>query len=254
MSTIHCAPDLVEEAVFLFMTQSGGTDPVAAATWRREREPLYLSPPGVGRERAFQGHARAWFERLGLSAPIEAALRSCPRVSAGLSAIEVRRVVRARDVGSEVFGAAGAARADPKRMILGLQPHRFLDAAALEALVLCELLHADDMLDPDFGFDPDLDAGPEADPARRELVRDRFRVLWTARVQGRLARRSDPHASPPPADPSFRLAFGRSADSDAVEGLFREAWSGGLATYDELLDRACCGCGRALASSSPSPP
>jgi hypothetical protein len=254
MSTIHWAPDLVEEAVFLHWTQAARTDPSAASIWAREREPLYLALPGSGRDKAFQEHARSWFARLRLGEPIEAALRACPRVLAGLPEIDVRRVVRARDEGSEVFGGADSTIHGAKRMVLGVLPHRFLDPAALEEIALRELLYADDMLDPDFGFDPRLDAGPDADPARRELVCDRFRVLWAARVSGRMGRRSAPQMIPPPPDARFKLAFGRGLDPGAIEALFREVWSGGLATYDALLAQASSGyVPAALATSSRSP-
>lgn len=251
MLPIRYAPELVEEAVFLALTQGSARDPALALAWQREREPLYLLAPGPGRDRAFQAHASGWFTRLGLEQPLESALRRCPRVRAGVSAIDVRRVVRARDEGSEVFGARAAGGASSCRMVLGLLPQRFLDPASVEELALRECLHADDMLDPEFGFDPDEKPGGDCEPARAELVCDRFRMLWRARVSGRLARRTSSRAAAPDPEVRFRLAFGPDADPAAVETLFREAWSGSLATYDALVERASDGC--AVASENRCP-
>jgi hypothetical protein len=238
MPTIRYAPELVEEAVFLAMTQGSSPDRALALAWQRERDPLYLLPPGPGRDRAFQAHASGWFTRLGLGAPIENALRRCPRVEAGLSALDVRRVARARDEGSEVFGPSGGNVGSSCRMVFGLRPQRFLDLASVEELALREFLHADDMLDPEFGFDPDARPGGECEPARAELVCDRFRMLWRTRVSGRLARRTGARASPPDPEAPFLRAFGPQADPAAVKALFREVWSGSLASYDALVERA----------------
>jgi hypothetical protein len=119
-------------------------------------------------------------------------------------------------------------------------PARFLEPDALEELALRELCYADDLLDPAFAFDPRR-ADAETDPARRELARDRFKVLWRARIDGRLPRRRNSTATVPTADARFRAAFGPTADPQAVDELFRKAWSGELATYPQLLDPATCG-------------
>lgn len=248
MSTLEVAAELAEEAVFLFMTQGSAADPVAIASWHRERETLYLAPQGADREGLFRNHAQVWFKKLELGQPIVAALRACPRVLRRIPSIQVRRVARFRDEGSEVFGPSGpndASGPGPGRMILGLRPQRFLDARSLEEFALRELLHADDMLDPDFGFDPVFEPTPGCEPARRDLVRDRLRVLWDARVEGRLARRRDPVATAPPAGAGFRQAFGVSADPLAVEELHARAWGGHLASYDRILECAKRGCAQA---------
>ncbi|TAH36410.1 MAG: hypothetical protein EYC70_11465 [Planctomycetota bacterium] len=235
MSALEFEPGLAEEAVFLWVSRRLESEATVAA-WQRERESLYHSAPGPARERAFREHAAGWFDRLRLGQPIHSALRACPRVAQGIPALSVRGVVRARDEGSEVLGTAGADQ--PERMVLGLRPQRFLDPPALEELALREFLHADDMLDPEFGFDPVFDPGFPSGYGNRERVRDRLRVLWEARVHGRMARGVNPRAAPPAPDADFRVAFGRDADSSAVDALFCGAWSGALATYGALLERA----------------
>jgi hypothetical protein len=224
-------PRLVEEAVFLYIRERSLANP-ATREWHREREALYVASRGADRERAFRELASRWFGRLGLACPIERAIGMCPGVRAGLSSIHLRGVVRARDEGSELFAAAGSPR--PDRMILALEPRRFLAPVELEDFALCELLHAEDILDPAFGFDPVFDPDPELGHARRELLRDRFHVLWEARVAGRMARRAGPSA-PSTATPHFRRAFGSEADPLEVDARFLDAWSGRLCTHRALL-------------------
>jgi len=254
MTAIHCAADLLEESVFLYMQAKA--DQVDALLWQGQRDALYGTTTTRERDDAFQAHARLWFERLGLARPIETALRTFPRVRTALESVDLRRVLRAREEGSEVYGSQSAA-GGARHLVLGLLPGRFLDPQALEELALRELCYADDLLDPAFGFDPRR-ADAETDPARREIVRDRFKVLWRARVDGRLQRRHGSTAAPSASDPRFRAAFGRACDPLAVADLFQRAWSGELATYAQLLDQALSGVGSAplvsaKAGSSSSP-
>ena len=236
MSTLEFEPVLVEEAVFLAMHSMD----TSVRAWERERDALYRTPASPTRERAFRDLAAKWFDQLGLARPIESALRACPRVRDGIVTIDIRHVVRARDECSEVLGRSGACK--PERLVLGLRPERFLVPATLEELALREFLHADDMLDPAFGFERTFDAGAEPGSAQLELVRDRFCVLWEARVQGRMARRADAAAAPPLPSARFRKVFGAHAPPSAVETLFQRAWSGALASYGALIEHAVLGC------------
>ena len=154
----------------------------------------------------------------------------------------MRRCRSARREGSELFRSEDA---EPL-FVLGVRAERFCDRPGLYAFALRELLYAEDMLDPAFGHRPALPPGLE--PARRELVRDRYRVLWEARVAGRMARAGVAHGPPDGAPPRFRRAFGRAADPAAVDALYGEAFGGGLATQAALLEPALSGV------TAPGPP
>ena len=116
---------------------------------------------------------------------------------------------------------------------------RFLDREKLFAFALRELLYAEDMLAPSFGYRPKLALDPELEPARVELVRDRFRVLWEARVAGRAERRSGREADAS-APRRFRRAFAPLGDEATFE-LYALARTGALATFDELVEHAAFG-------------
>ena len=239
MAIVDVDPGLAEEAVFLALRERPAEEPAVRA-WDRERDELYRLPPGPERDRGFRELARAWLARLDLARPVERALAACPCARAQLSAIHVRRARRPRDEGSDLFSAPRAGR--PERMILAALPRRFLEPARLEELALCELLHAEDILDPAFGFEPVFDPDPAAGHARRELLRDRFQVLWEVRVRGRMARL----AGGGPAPEALALRAGRAFAGARVDALVRSAWSGELASRRALLD--------ALLSAAPDPP
>ena len=249
MTTIHCASDLVEESVFLYMQEKA--DVVDALLWQGQRDALYGSATESEHDGAFQSHARLWFERLALARPIEMSLATFPRVRAALERLDVRRVLRAREEGSELYGSPDPASASTRWLALGVLPQRFLVPDKLEELALRELLYTDDLLDPAFGYDPRR-AEAEPDPARRQLARHRFDALWRARIDGRLQRRQGASASAPAADARFRAAFGRASDPRALDELYRAAWSGQLATCAQLLDGALSGVDSASRSSTPA--
>ena len=88
----------------------------------------------------------------------------------------------AREEGAELFVAERR-----RSVAIRLAPATLLGPERLLELLRHELLHVADMLDPRFAYEPwfpSLDAGP----AHRELLKDRYRVLWDAYIDGRLSR------------------------------------------------------------------
>ena len=78
--------------------------------------------------------------------------------------------------------------AQPKIVFIRLRPESFLDPEALLTFLRHELLHVADMVDPRFGYMKDLlasDTGPSYDA----ILRTRYRVVWDATIDGRLARK-----------------------------------------------------------------
>jgi len=206
---IEIAPDLVEEALFLWMRAAAdrGEDALVAR-WERGREAAYRERSGSARASAFRALARSWSRELELEAPLGSALERCPHASERIERVLVRKVARARDEGSELYvdesGTDAVARA---RLTLTLRARTFLDPRELFETALREFLHAEDMLDPDFGYRPSLPAELAEEPARHELVRDRLRVLWEARVAGRMAALGGGSGPLPDPTPAFRRAF-----------------------------------------------
>jgi hypothetical protein len=73
-------------------------------------------------------------------------------------------------------------------LLVRLRPESLLEAERLRALLRHELLHAADMLDPAFGYSRELPAS-DSGPSYDNLLRDRYRVVWDATIDGRLCQR-----------------------------------------------------------------
>lgn len=221
-------PALVEEAVFQsFRAQARPAD---EWRWNAEREELY-SLPAPERSTAFGALALRWFRRLGFRGLLERCLERVPHVRAGVLEVRLERAPGPRAEGSELFhGAYGM------RLVLSIAATRFGDPAALEALLMHELLRAEDMLDPAFAYRADL--GPDlarGDP-RAELVRDRLRALWELRLRARTARLLG-HECDGPQRRDLERAFAGRAGDELAE-LAGRAARGELARFPELLELA----------------
>ncbi|NOT32318.1 MAG: hypothetical protein HOP15_17870 [Planctomycetes bacterium] len=233
-------PALAEEALFERMRMLESAGGAEARLWQREREAIYDQCEASARAAAFVELAGAWFERLDLAQPLRAALALTPHVRAKVTEIRLHRVARRAQEGSELYREA-----ELTRLVFGLSPARFGDSTTLSQFFLGECLYAEDMLDPGVGFSPELDPAHGDERARTELVRDRLRVLWEARVRGRAAALlgAEVPLRPPPA---FARAFagvcgGVSAgdsESNGIRVLHQRASEGALATFPQLLAAA----------------
>lgn len=175
---------LVEEAVFCAVrTREEETD------FRAERDQLYEIPDPETRETEFRVFHAACFERLGLGEGIAAALQEQPAVAANVGRCLVASALSSRDEGAELFVLPenGQAEAQRRAVLIRLTPETLTLPDRLGSLLRHELFHIADMLDPCFGYQPRLPV-TEAGPTPDRLLRDRYRVLWDAFIDGRLAR------------------------------------------------------------------
>ncbi|MFQ5830181.1 MAG: hypothetical protein ACE5JD_13645 [Candidatus Methylomirabilia bacterium] len=179
---IEYEPRLVEEAVLLAVPGSAGE-----AEFRVERDRLYEISEPEEREASFRALHAAWLVRLGLGQEVERAFAEHPSIAASTHRGVAFSASSGRDEGAEIFvsaadGASGAAR---RTVILRLRGQTLAIPERLDAFLRHELLHIADMLDPRFGYEPQLPSSP-AGPVYDQLLRERYRVLWDAFVDGRL--------------------------------------------------------------------
>ncbi|MDP6942911.1 MAG: hypothetical protein QF464_02080 [Myxococcota bacterium] len=243
MAEIQITPDLVEEALFLWMRAASERGDLALVEdWERERESAYLEPSGAAREAAFGALASSRFRELELGAPLSSSLEHCPHASTIIERVLVRKVARPRDEGSELYvDESNDGEATSARLTLAICAQTFLDPSALADLTLREYLHAEDMLDPEFGYRPALSPDQPLEPARHELVRDRSRMLWEARVAGRMAALQDAQDPLPDPPPIFQRAFS-SLSGERCLALWSAAWYQRLGTWDGMIEVAhTCG-------------
>ena len=169
-------------------------DAVLRALWdrpdervfRKERDRVYEIDEPEGRETAFRSFHARWFEQLGLDRPIAQALGERPSILARIARCLVVYASSASDEGAELF--LSSEQGEPRGVVvLRLRPETLTLADRLRSLLRHELTHIADMLDPHFGYEPRF-PDETGEPARGRLLRDRYRVLWDAFIDGRLAR------------------------------------------------------------------
>jgi hypothetical protein len=226
---------LVEAAVLLAERRLPGAE---RARFRAERDRIYESEDTDEREARFEELHGRFFVQLGLDRPTHAALAEHPQVLRGVRGCRVMPAISRRDEGADLRddltpGAANALERGPVLAIL-LRPESLLEQQQLLPLLRRELLHVADMLDPGFGYERELPCDG-LDPARSNLLRERYRLVWTATVEGRLAARD---RSAPGADPALLSAFARAfADlGDRVEPAFDRWWRTASPRHREILE------------------
>jgi len=175
---------LVEEAVLLALR--GGTEERA---FRRQRDPLYGLADPEARDAGFRAFHAAWFERLGLDREIAHALQEQPSIAASTSRCLIAHASLSRDEGAELFVSADneAPEAFQRAVVIRLRPETLTRPDGLRLLLRHELFHIADILDPRFGYAPALPV-TDAGPSHERILRDRYRVLWDAHIDGRLSR------------------------------------------------------------------
>jgi hypothetical protein len=183
MMRLTWAPDLVEETVLLAEPSMPSAERHA---FRRERDPIYEIVEQDVRDARFHALHRQWFRRLGVHDAVERAVAE----SLDASPIDDGRVLRAvssHDEGADLVDVVppGQRVASPI-LVVRLRPAVLLDPTAVQRLLRHELMHVRDMLDPAFGYARSL--GSDTGPLTETMLRDRYRVLWDATIDGRLAR------------------------------------------------------------------
>ncbi len=221
-------PQLVEEAVLRAVESA---PPADRRSFREERNPLYELPEDETRERSFRRLHGRWFVRLGLADPVRRALADEPSLAAGTSRCLVLPVVKAAQ---EYADLQPDRRGDgPPTLLLALRVTTLLDPGRLLPFLRRELLHVADMLDPEFGFEREL---PPLDGSRalENLLRQRYRTLWDATVDGRLQAR---HHLEPGAAEARRREFHRTFPMLAAttDTWFDHFFDGPRPTHAELV-------------------
>lgn len=226
---VEYEPRLVEEAVLTALRGAA-----REAAFRAERDRAYEVADPDAREARFRALHATWLDRLGLSAPLAVALREEPAVTRDVGRLVATLAPSARDEGADLFVAAGSETPDRARrtVVFRIRPQTLADPDRLLALCRRELAHVADLLDPAFGYAPGALSTDPGDPPE-PLLRERYRVLWRLRVEGRLARRGVPL----PGDPAERIRGLRATFpmlGARVEDLLERLLTGTLATHGAL--------------------
>lgn len=179
---VHYDLGLVEESVLRAVRALPRDD---QAAFHRERDVLYEVADPDQREMDFERFHRRWFLRLRLNAPLDRALAEHPSLVNTTAGCWVLRVASRRDEMADLVRRPS--EKDPA-IVVRLCPDRLQDPDGLLGLLRHECMHLVDMLDPCFGYQQELPAS-DAAPSHDNLVRERYRIVWDATIDGRLVRR-----------------------------------------------------------------
>ncbi len=178
-------PALVEEAVFLALMNHPD-----AERFERERVRLYELKDAEARDLAFQDFHWKWFSDLGLDDPIVKAVGEQPILESSVKHCLAAQAPGKREESAELFVSHDEKLSAEERRTVSifLRPESLLDPSALLTFLRHELTHITDMLDPAFGYEPALPPA-EGGPTHDRLLKDRYRCLWDATIDGRMVRR-----------------------------------------------------------------
>lgn len=231
---------LAEEAVLL--AEPGLSDAEREA-FRSERDRIYDASEPEERDARFEELHGRWFVRLGLDRPLYEALAERPELLGGGRSCRVLRAATRQQELADLCLETG--HSEPT-IVLRLRPETLLGARALLELLRRELSYVADMLDPGFGYRPELEAS-NLGAAHDRLLRERYRVVWDATIDGRLVRRG---WLPSGVADSRRAEFVRAFASlgDEASAAFASWFERQRPTHAEIAafvgatlgDDACC--------------
>ena len=151
-----------------------------------------------------------------------------------IQAVAVKRAINKVDEGSNVL-----ARTSNKPLIeMRVLASRFSnpeEAQELDAFLIHELMHAKDMVDPEFDYEDSFIPG---NPSVKNLITARFRLLWNIYVDARLEKIGV--ISVLPKQSRFREFdnFYRKIPEKQRKGIFEGLWRTEIFTHEELLSMA----------------
>jgi len=151
-----------------------------------------------------------------------------------IQAVSVKRAINKVDEGSNVL-----ARTSNKPLIeMRILASRFSnpeEAQELDAFLIHELMHAKDMVDPEFDYEDSFIPG---NPSVKNLITARFRLLWNIYVDSRLEKMGV--VSVLSRQARFREFdnFYRKIPEKQRKGIFEGLWRAEMFTHEELLSMA----------------
>jgi hypothetical protein len=151
-----------------------------------------------------------------------------------IHAVAIKRAINKVDEGSNVLS-----RTSNKPLIeMRILASRFSnpeEAQELDAFLIHELMHAKDMVDPEFDYEDSFIPG---NPSVKNLITARFRLLWNVYVDSRLERMGV--VSILSKQGRFREFdnFYRKIPEKQRKGIFEGLWRTEMFTHEELLSMA----------------
>ena len=148
--------------------------------------------------------------------------------------VTVKRAINKVDEGSNVLNRVSGNPLIEMRVLAS----RFSnpeEAQELDAFLICEFMHAKDMVDPEFDYE---DAFIPGNPSVKNLITARFRLLWNMYVDSRLGRMGVVATIPKEGRYREFDNFYRKIPEKQRKGIFEGLWKTEKLTHEELLSMA----------------
>jgi hypothetical protein len=227
-------PALTEAVVLGEIRQrEAAGDSSLAHAYRCLAVPLYEEEPGEKREQGFARLHLQLFGQLGYPALVSDALAEFPDLTRRVQRLFVSRAFSRPDEGADLSQ-------DTTSVGISVRAERFQDPPRLRAFLRHELMHVADMLEAAFAYRRD-DSLFAHSPARRNVLRDRYRILWDITIDGRLTRANkETVADKEQRYREFSALFGNLPDPHRRQS-FDRLWRAESVRHEELLRIADCG-------------
>jgi hypothetical protein len=224
-------PNLVERTVF----EAARKDSAIKSLYERQFADCYKHIDGARREQAFSQLHERWFDVLALRDLILSIVGEFPLFRDRVDRLMVAQAPGPKSQVAELFGTEGQ-----YTVVIAVAPASLLDRPAFLYWARHEFMHVEDMLNPAFEYDANhRPAGTTI--AAKNLLQDRYAVLWATAVDARLAQRGQlPDGIREKRKGETLRAFGLDETKPAAE-VFVELWEKGqqnVLTHRNLLDWA----------------
>ncbi len=223
-------PRLVEQAV----NHKVHSDPELEGELHRKADSLYELPPSNDRDAQFLQVYAALFERIGLDRTLLLLLDERPVIADSVGGCLVCHVLRPAQESAELHVRARGVAASPedRTLILQVTAPTVAEPQRFRRRMRPELFHVADMVDPAFRYRRQQIEGL---PARRNLIRDRYKVLWNVYIHGRLASEGHGEATMRPRLlAQLAHVFGMKSDAAASRAFARVFHASSL-THEQLF-------------------
>ncbi|MDP6355159.1 MAG: hypothetical protein QF473_08670 [Planctomycetota bacterium] len=227
-------PNFVEETILLAVDlREQNNDLAFVRDYYRQRDPLYSIPAGRKRDQAFIEMHRRMFDREGLGKPLLDGLSEFPQLGSRARSFHVRAAVTTKEEGADLSHPRG--KPDQFSIVFKVKPKTWLSGETFLYFCREELYHVADMLDPAFGYLKELPP-VSGTAAAANLLRDRYRVVWSLTIDGRLSRRRLlPEESKERRLFEFEKVFPRMGGDERLRS-FEAFWSDPSPTHQKIVD------------------
>ena len=223
--------DFVESAVLLCAAGRRHAQPaLQIRRFQAARERLYSILDPDDRNAAFFKLHLEWFREWGLEKRIVDVLTEFPLFPAALNVLAFRKARDRKDEAAELYANAETGR----NVVVAMRTERFEKDEAVASFLRREMMHVNDMIDPNFGYSRELRARG-LNPAQERIVRERYRLLWDVTIDGRLSR-ANPASNT--AREQHQKFFDRAYSfwpEEKRRTVFEELWTNPNPRHDHLL-------------------